>query len=397
MTAPALPTVPIVTWWRERGDPLVGPTAHGPLTGLTVAVKDVFAVAGHRVGGGNPTRLAEAPVEHRHAAAVEALLAAGASVAGLARTDELAFSVAGVNAHDGAPPNPAAPGRVPGGSSSGPASAVAAGEADVGLGTDTAGSVRVPASYQGLVGLRTTHGVLDRRGMAPLAPSFDTVGWLARDAATLARVADALLPATAPVPARTGLRWPVAASPVDPAVRAAVDGAVDRLVADGVLDRVGPAELDPELLAATAPAFRLVQAAEAWAAHGAWIEAHPGALGPEIAERFAIGRAARPADVDAARTVLARAAAAVTGLLTPGTVLLAPTTGGAAPPLGAGEDPAIGAARLATLRLTTPASLAGIPSISLPLMEVDGLPVGLAATAGAGGDRDLVDLAVRAC
>ncbi|UMG91467.1 amidase family protein [Nocardioides sp. TF02-7] len=156
--------------WRERGDPLVAGAADGPLVGETVAVKDLFAVAGFRCGAGNPTLLAEAHPASAHAPVVARLLAAGASVRGIAQTDELAYSLAGTNHHHGTPPNPAAPGRVPGGSSSGPASAVALGEASIGLGTDTGGSVRVPAAYQGLFGIRTTHGAVDREGLVPLAP-----------------------------------------------------------------------------------------------------------------------------------------------------------------------------------------------------------------------------------
>lgn len=168
--------------WRERGNPLVAGSGSGPLHGVRLAVKDVHAVAGHRLGAGNPAWLAEAEPQRAHSWAVGALLAAGADVTGIARTDEFAYSLNGTNAHYGTPPNPAAPGRVPGGSSGGPAAAVALGQADAGLGSDTAGSIRVPASYCGLHGLRPTHGAVPATGMLPLAPSFDTVAWLARDA-----------------------------------------------------------------------------------------------------------------------------------------------------------------------------------------------------------------------
>ncbi|GAB3171285.1 hypothetical protein GCM10027059_39280 [Myceligenerans halotolerans] len=183
--------------WRVLGDDggaLVAPTASGVLDGETVAVKDLFAVAGQRVGAGNPAWLAEAPVETAHAPAVARLLEAGASVAGIARTEEFAWSLTGANAHYGTPPNPAAPGRISGGSTSGPATAVAGGEVSIGLGTDTSGSIRVPAAYQGLWGFRPTHGAISGEGVLPLAPSFDTVGWLSRDPGLLARVGDVLLP-----------------------------------------------------------------------------------------------------------------------------------------------------------------------------------------------------------
>ena len=176
--------------WRSVGDPLWQGAWEGPLAGLTVAVKDLFALTGFRIGAGNPTYLREARAEKTTAPALADLIRAGASVRGLARTDEFAYSIAGDNAHYGTPPNAALPGALPGGSSSGAASAVALGQADVGLATDTAGSIRVPASYQGLWGLRTTHGLVPRQGVLPLAQSFDTVGWLTRDGATLQRVAE---------------------------------------------------------------------------------------------------------------------------------------------------------------------------------------------------------------
>ena len=178
------------TIWRSVGDPFLQGAWEGPLAGLTVAVKDLFAIAGFRIGAGNPTFLEEARPEKVTAPAVADLLRAGASLRGIARTDEFAYSIAGDNVHYGTPPNGAVVGALPGGSSSGPASAVALGHADIGLATDTAGSIRVPASYQGLWGLRTTHDLVPRQGMLPLAQSFDTVGWLTRDGETLQRVAD---------------------------------------------------------------------------------------------------------------------------------------------------------------------------------------------------------------
>ena len=176
--------------WRTVGDPLWQGAWEGALAGLTVAVKDLFAIKGYRIGAGNPAFLADARPETTTAAAVTDLLRGGASLRGIARTDEFAYSIAGDNVHYGTPPNGALPGALPGGSSSGPASAVATGQAEIGLATDTAGSVRVPASYQGLWGLRTTHGLVPRQGLLPLAQSFDTIGWLTRDGATLQRVVD---------------------------------------------------------------------------------------------------------------------------------------------------------------------------------------------------------------
>ena len=167
--------------------------AGGPLAGLTFAAKDLFDVAGVPTGGGNHDWPTGRPLPSRHAWAVQTLLDAGATLIGKTITDEVSLGILGENAFDGTPVNVRAPGRVPGGSSSGSAAAVAAGLCDTALGTDTGGSVRVPASFCGLYGIRPTHGRIDVTGMLPQAPTSDTTGWFARDAATFARVSAVML------------------------------------------------------------------------------------------------------------------------------------------------------------------------------------------------------------
>src|SRR5215207_5220806 len=169
------------------------PTNDGPLRGLRFAVKDLIDVAGHRTGCGNPTRLATHPPAEVSAICVEQLLAAGAQCEGKTITDEFAFSLLGENHHYGTPLNPAAPGRVPGGSSNGSASAVACGLVDFALGTDTGGSVRVPASKCGIWGWRPSHGLISVAGVMPFAPTLDTVGVFTRSAERLEQVATVLL------------------------------------------------------------------------------------------------------------------------------------------------------------------------------------------------------------
>ena len=169
------------------------PVDHGPLSGLSFAAKDMFDIEGLVTGGGNPDWLATHDPAQSTAPSVRACLDAGAHLISIAIADELAFSPFGENVYYGTPLNSAAPDRVPGGSSSGSASATAGGLVDFALGTDTAGSVRIPASYCGIYGLRPTHGRISAEGVLPLSPSYDTVGWFARDADMLARVGDVLL------------------------------------------------------------------------------------------------------------------------------------------------------------------------------------------------------------
>lgn len=372
------------TVWRVLGDPLVAPTGTGPLDGETVAVKDLYAVPGHPVGAGNPTYLRESVPAATAAAAVAALLAAGASIRGIARTDEFAYALTGRNEHHGTPPNGAVPTAVPGGSSSGSASAVRSGTAGIGLGTDTAGSIRVPASYQGLWGLRTTHGLVDRAGLLPLAPSFDTVGWLTRDADTLLRALDASVPDDT---ARQPVGDPVVLTDLldaaDPATREAFRAAVGPDVPETSLAALGLPGLDElrELL-------RLVQGAEATAVHGDWIAAHPGALGAVVGGRFAAAAAAPADQVAAARERFPVVRAAIREALHD-RAFLAPTVPGPAPALAADADE-LERVRTATTAMTALASVGGLPSVSAPVLTVDGAPVGGCLTGGPDTDRALV-------
>ena len=183
MTSPFVAGPPV----RIAGAP------RGPLAGLTFAAKDLFDVADYPTGGGNPDWARRHPIPTRHAWAVQCLLDAGATLVGKTITDEVSLGILGENPFDGTPLNPAAPEHVPGGSSSGSASAVAQGLCDFALGTDSGGSVRVPASFCGLYGIRPTHGRLDVTGMMPQSPSSDTAGWFARDAETFARASAVLL------------------------------------------------------------------------------------------------------------------------------------------------------------------------------------------------------------
>jgi Asp-tRNA(Asn)/Glu-tRNA(Gln) amidotransferase A subunit family amidase len=370
--------------------PLVASTGGGDLDGMRVAVKDLFAVAGQRIGAGNPAWLTAAPVEATHAAAVSALLAEGAGVAGLAQTDELAFSLAGTNIHYGTPANPAAPGRITGGSSSGPAAAVATGAVEIGLGTDTAGSVRVPASYCGLYGLRTTHDAVDRTGLVPLAPSFDTVGVLARTSAVLVAAAAALLPAADVVPTRELLVAPTLMELAEPDTRLAVEAALRALALRHDLP-VRRVELDRDALENWFVAFRQVQSAEAWRIHGEFVAAHPGEFEPAVEARFRSGAAIGEAEEATARAVLEDARAELHELLPPGVVLALPSSSSPAP--RSDEDAAaIDEIRGATLRLTCLASLAGLPALSIPTAQVGTLPAGLCMAGGPGADRALLAL-----
>jgi len=373
--APALDT----RIWRVVGDPLVRPAQQGSLTGETVAVKDLYAVQGHPISAGNPAFLAQAAPEAEHSHAVRALLGAGAAVRGIARTDEFAYSLAGQNAHYGTPPNPRAPRRIPGGSTSGSATAVALGHATIGLGTDTGGSIRVPAAYQGLFGIRTTHGAVDRTGLLPLAPSFDTVGWLTRSPELLAAVGEVLLPPARFDGSRQLVVLPELLELAMPEVAAAIEAwlPTDVIREDRRLDGLG----------AWLSAFQAWQAFEAWQSHGAWLASRLDTLGADVRGRFETAARITPQQARAAEEVVQTARHAIRELVGD-RVLVLPSAASTAPLPTEAQ-----AVRDATMRLTCLAGLGGLPAVSLPLRAAGELPCGVCLVAAPGRDRDLLDLA----
>lgn len=408
VSSPALPIDSTI--WRTVGTPLVRPTGRGQLEGMTVAVKDLFAVAGHPIGAGSEAWVRDAAPEPCSAAAVTVLTDAGASIRGIARTDEFAYSLAGMNTHYGTPPNPKAPGRISGGSSSGSASAVSTGQAHLGLGSDTGGSIRVPASYQGLFGIRTTHGAVSLDGVMPLAPSFDTVGWMTRDAESMEKAGKVLLP---PVPADAGTALTGALSM--PSLTAVADRPTQEALAamlsdwTHLEDRGVPvleeSAFDAQVLPRWLSIFQTVQGFEAWQAHGSWVSRNMVSLGADVAGRFRTASTISREQYQLARAEAAAAKQQIRELV--GTrVLILPSASSAAPKLNTGSklkaeagapcplENQIQQARTATMQLTCLAGLAGLPAVSMPLRTVDGLPRGACLVGPAGSDLALLRLAV---
>ena len=283
--------------------------ATGPLTGLNFAAKDIFDIAGYVTGGGNPDWKASHQPAQRNAWVVQALVDAGANMAGKTATDELTRGILGENAHYGTPVNPRAPDRVPGGSSSGSASAVAGGLVDFALGSDTGGSVRIPASFCGLFGLRPTHGRIPLDGILLQAPSYDTIGWFARDAEMFARAGSVLLHSEIvdKRPNRLVIAedaFQVADSAVTAALQPAVD-AVSSLVSASTTERLAPVNL-----AAWSAQQQVLQGREAWETAREWIAKVNPRFSFWVTERYLMGRAVTDEEVEKAkvkrRPVIAR-------------------------------------------------------------------------------------------
>ena len=363
----------------------------GPLAGLTFAAKDLFDVAGHPTAGGNPDWSRWYPVPSRHAWAVQILLDAGATLIGKTVTDEVSLGILGENAFDGTPLNSAAPDRVPGGSSSGSAAAVAAGLCDTALGTDTGGSVRVPASFCGLYGIRPTHGRLPLDGMLPQAPTSDTTGWFARDAATFSKVSAVMLGETIPTVMPTRLVIAIDAFGLStPETQTALGPLVKRLS-----DLIGNTREDilaPQGLSVWSRAQRTLQPHEAWTTFKSWVERDNPRMTFTVARGLIAGSQLSAADRGWAALMREEARARLAYLLPIGTILCMPTTPFPAPKRGlpiTETDPL----RDMISCLAAQGGLAGFPQLSLPGASVGGAPVGLSILAARGSDATLVAVA----
>ena len=364
----------------------------GPLAGLAFAVKDIFDVAGYVTGCGSPEMRAESPPATRHAPAVAKLLDAGARFVGKTQTAELAFSLDGRNEHDGTPVNPEAPGRVPGGSSSGSAAAVAAGLVDFALGSDTGGSVRGPASFCGVIGLRTTYGRIDIGGAMPLAPIFDTVGWFARAIDIYERVGAVLLgeDVDGPPLTRMVLADDSFALLEGEAERAALAPAVARVARHLASD--GGTNVWPQGLDALQKIYRTMQGREAWREHGPWIEKRKPGLNPAVKVRFAAASRVTAAEFEEAKAARIEVMRRVHSLVGKDRIIVLPTMPGIAPRLDSSEEE-FERFRSRAIPMLAIAGLAGCPQISLPLATIHGCPLGLSLVGPPGRDRALIAVA----
>src|ERR1700728_3442066 len=364
-------------------------TRRGPLDGLTFAVKDLIDVAGTRTGAGNPAWLAQQRPATESASVVKATLAAGAALLGKTVTDELAFSLEGRNVHDGCPINPACPERLSGGSSSGSAVAVAGGLVDFALGTDTGGSVRVPANFVGVFGFRPSHGAVSLNGIVPFAPSYDTVGWFARDAELLAKIGDVLLPQQQ------------RREPIEKLLLARDAFAlVDRPVAEELETRAanwplaGSVDVFHAEEALHFDCYRVLQDAEAWQSLGAWITGNRPPLAADIGRRFAQAATVTASQVATYRTIRATIRGRFEALVPPGMAIVLPTTPCVALPKNAPDD-IVSDFYGRALTLTSVAGHCGATQVALPLGRRDGCPIGLSIVGARGSDRALLELATR--
>lgn len=367
----------------------------GRLKGLKFVVKENIDVEGFVSTNGEPAFAASHAPAGISAPAVDRLLASGARLVGKAHMDEMAYSLLGANPHYGTPVNPAAPGRHPGGSSSGPAVAVASKLADFALGTDTAGSCRAPASFCGVYGFRPSYGAISSNGLVPLAPSLDTVGWFARDASLLAKVGEALLPENIDQAPFTDAQLLTEAFVDCPAEELALlqSNLAGLRKVFPLRDVLVPQAFSPQILSH----FRNIQAFEAHQSQGDWILKTRPELGPGVAERFAYAATVTKEQKLAADECRAQLRASVDALLGGEGFFLLPTTPFFSPLLEESAQ-ALDEKRYQMVRLFLIASFLGLPQVSLPL-KAPGAPLGLSLIGRRWSDRGLLAFAceVAAC
>ena len=363
--------------------------SQGPLAGTRLSIKDLFDINGHTTGAGSPAWRAAAQPAQATATAVTQLTDAGAFMVAKTQLDELAYSLNGENHHYGPVNNPVAPGRRCGGSSSGAAWSVASGDADLALATDTGGSIRVPASYCGLYGMRPTQGSISTKGLVPLAPRFDTVGLLAKSPYLLQSGYEALQPQMKSEPIHT-LAWCEAVwQDVEPALKEKAY----QLYLASPLDKV---HLESPVLDAEARAtcFTRLQAVSIWQTHGSWLKENIDSFGSDIRQRLEAGKALTPEQIAEAESLMDSWQSHLSSWLSKGVVLLMPTVPAVAPHLSDNAKQ-VAAQRQALLGLTAIAGLSGYPQLQMPFISHKGAPLGISLLGTSNSDWSLTELAIR--
>lgn len=375
---------------HDLATPVTGAT-QGPLAGLVATVKDMYDIAGYTAGCGNPTWLETHKPAQKNARCIQQILDAGATIVGKTICDEFFFSVTGANAHYGTPLNPRAPGRLPGGSSSGAASAVASGTCDFALGSDTGGSVRIPASFNGLYGLRPTLGRIDLSGVQAMAETFDVPGWFASSPGVFRKVGRVLLDSrrvSAKIERLIALED--AFENADADVADLLHSALEFMIDD--LPPVAHARISLEGFDPWREAFRVIQGYEVWQTFGDFVTREQPTIGPGVRERIAYSATVTKEQAAAARAVQHQARDHILQAVRPGTILALPTAPCVAPLIdGSAEE--MDKFRTRVMRLTCTAGMAGLPQMNLPIGTLGGCPVGLSFIAWPGGDEALLDLA----
>lgn len=363
---------------------------NGPLSRLRFVYKDLYDVTGFKTGAGNPQWYNSHGPAAFTSPVLQQLFDSGAECVGRVQTDELAYSLNGCNVHFGTPENPVVPERLPGGSSSGSAVAVAKGDADIGLGTDTGGSVRIPAAYNGLYGIRPTHGRLPASGIVPLAPRFDTPGWLCRDAKTLRKVGEYLFAVTCSETDSVSLKIIPALFERLPQPLQMIWSACFAQLKSNF--QVSIANLNPQFIDRLSGTFQTLQGRQIASIHRQWWQQHPHSLADDIDQRLQWAMSLTSEQQQQAEVKRSQWIEQLLPLFEGQSVLVLPTSPDL-PPLRDSDPSVLGDFRMRLMGMTAMAGLAGCPQIHLPLMPLDGIPFGFSLLGPRDSDLQLLALA----
>lgn len=350
--------------------------------GPTVAIKDCIDIAGWPTRAGSRA-LADLPPATRHADVVDAILAGGGQIIGKTNMHELAYGVTGVNGWLGTPHNTRHPDLIPGGSSSGSAAAVAAGLADIAIGTDTGGSIRMPAACCGVFGLKPSFGRVSRRGCTPASSSLDCVGPFARDVAGIEAGMALIDPGFRPVPVPASVRLGWVATDADPEIAQVVRAELQR---PGVV----LVDVDLQGMREAFEAGITIMAAEMWELFGALAE--DPRTGADVQARIRAAASVTPDQVAAAEAVREQFRARVDGLLEAVDALALPTLPAVPPAL---DDLGDAARMLRLTSLIRPFNVSGHPAFSLPIDGPGGKPAAIQLVGAIMADERLCAVAHR--
>ena len=366
-------------------------TDTGSLTGLTFMVKDLFEVKGHKTGNGSPDFLKHNKESTKTAPLIQKLLDSGASLTGMTICDEFFYSLTGINAHYGSPLNVRATGRMAGGSSSGSAASVAASLCDFSIGSDTGGSVRVPAAFCGLFGIRPTHGEIELTGATAMAPSFDTPGWFAREVDLLEKIGDVLLPDLEEDISKTKLHIATDAfNQATDEVMVELFSVCERLEDKMPFNKSIIINNDDYLK--WREAFRIIQAYEIKSTTLKWVKAYQPNLGPGIKERFEMADKINEEEYQNAEKIRQSVCNRMDEILGENSVFLIPTAPVIAPLISTPANE-LETFRQNTMALTCISGLTGVPQITMPVSEYSGCPIGLSIIGKRRTDKMLLKLA----
>ena len=374
----------------QYGQPYIAGVINKPLSNFSFGIKDIFDVAGFPTAFGSPDWLNTHPVATQTAPAVLDLVQQGATLVGKTHTDELTYSILGINAHYGTPTNPNYPNRIPGGSSSGSAVSVAGKLVDFAIGSDTGGSVRTPASFCGIYGMRPTHGRISLENARPLATSFDTLGWFARDPEILFKVGKSLLkeefkPNTQAIEVVAPKQaWEIVP---DGLRKLALKRVQEIFVRNNLVNK----DLPSLNLKAWANTFSIIQANEIWQEHGAWASRHLENLGPGIKDRFLFASKIDPSIATQALDERIKIRNLLNSILD-NKFLLIPTVADIAPLLNSTKNK-LEDFRQKSFQLLCIAGLGGLPQISLPVVSSPEGALGISLVGPKDSDLELLSFA----